>query len=115
MEMLVSGPPPPSAKLYIFGGNIESTNLILSANYPNKYRWRFKTIGRGQILDMDLTVSNFSDIEETSLKLTHSGSGRPKFQLYNNAIVANNGNVEIGIDEPDAKLDIFGGSLESTT
>ncbi|MFO0321150.1 MAG: hypothetical protein ACK504_01835 [Bacteroidota bacterium] len=32
----------PSAKLDIFGNNGNTTNMILSANYSDKFRWRFK-------------------------------------------------------------------------
>lgn len=99
----------PSAKLDIFGANSNSVNLILSANYVDKYRWRLKTIDRGNSIDMDFTASDGADNEETVLKLTRSNSTRPEFQLYNNAIVANNGNVGIGTENTaNAKLSVAG-------
>lgn len=104
------GVPLPGARLDIFGSSGNTTNLILSANYIDKYRWRMKTIDRGIAIDMDFTSSDGADTEETVLKLTRSTSGRPEFQLYNNVIVANNGNVGIGIDNPSARLQINGDS-----
>ncbi len=98
----------PNAKLDIYGANANTTNLILSANYVNKYRWRIKTRDLGAAIDMDFTASDANDTEETVLKLTRSTSGRPEFQLYNNAIVANNGNVGIGTATPDSKLSVNG-------
>lgn len=86
----------PGAKLDIYGGNYITTNLILSANYVDKLRWRMKTIDRGNAIDLDFTSSDAFDAEEAVLKLTRSSSGRPEFQLYNNAIVAIDGNVGIG-------------------
>jgi hypothetical protein len=98
----------PSGKLDIFGGAVNPTNLILSANYINKYRWRFNTFDRGAAIDLDFTASDFDDNQETVLKLTRSTSGRPEFQLYNNTIVANDGKVGIGSANPDEKLTVKG-------
>jgi Phage T4 tail fibre len=98
----------PSAKLDIFGGNATSTNLILSANYKDVYRWRFNTLDRGNAIDLDFTASDNLDTQEQVLKLSRSNSGRPEFQLYNNAIVANDGFVGIGTASPDAKLTVKG-------
>lgn len=100
------GVPSPNARLDIFGSNGNTTNIILSANYVDKYRWRMKTIDRGAAIDMDFTSSDGTDVEETVLKLTRSTSGRPEFQLYNNTIVANNGNVGMGTDNPFARLQL---------
>ncbi len=98
----------PNGKLDIYGANFNTTNLILSANYVDKYRWRLKTRDRGNAIDMDFTASDANDSEETVLKLTRSTSGRPEFQLYNDAIVANNGNVGIGTASPKEKLQVEG-------
>jgi len=98
----------PNAKLDIFGNAAEATNIILGANYPNRYLWRLKTIDRGNAIDLDFTVSNYVDDQEQALRLTSSNSGRPEFQLYNNAIVANNGDVGIGTANPTSKLTVAG-------
>ncbi len=99
----------PTGKLDIFGNNPTSTNLILAANYSNKYRWRLNTTDRGNAIDLDFTSSDFYDTQESVLKLSRSSSGRPEFQLYNNAIVANNGNVGIGTNKTSsAKLTVAG-------
>lgn len=80
-----------------------------SANYPDKHRWRVKTIDRGEAIDLDFTVSDDHDAEEPVLKLSRSNSDRPEFQLYNNAIVANNGNVGIGTSNTtNARLTVAG-------
>uniref|UniRef100_UPI0035AECCFC hypothetical protein n=1 Tax=Flavobacterium oreochromis TaxID=2906078 RepID=UPI0035AECCFC len=96
----------PSAKLEIFGNMETATNMILSANYPDKYRWRFITADRGNAIDLDFTSSDVGDVQESVLKLSRSNSGRPEFQLYNNAIVANNGAVGIGTVEPQGKFHV---------
>ena len=98
----------PNAKLDIFGNAGETTNIILAADYPNSYLWRLKTIDRGNAIDLDFTVSNHADEQEQALRLTASNSGRPEFQLYNNAIVSNNGNVGIGTANPTSKLTVVG-------
>ncbi|WP_029272453.1 hypothetical protein [Flavobacterium sp. KJJ] len=98
----------PEAKLHIYGNNGETTNIILAADYPDRYRWRFKTMDRGNAIDLDFTVSNHIDNQEQVLILSASNSGRPEFQLYNNAIVANDGNVGIGTATPDSKLAVNG-------
>jgi hypothetical protein len=98
----------PSGKLDIFGAAVNPTNLILSANYIDRYRWRFNTFDRGAAIDLDFTASDQNDNQETVLKLTRSTSGRPEFQLYNNAIVANDGKVGIGTANPDEKLTVKG-------
>jgi hypothetical protein len=101
----------PGAKLDIFGGNATSTNLILSANYLDRYRWRFNTLDRGNAIDLDFTASDNLDAQEQVLKLSRSNSGRPEFQLYNNVIVANDGNVGVGTPAPSAKLDVNGDAI----
>ncbi|MEP5338782.1 MAG: hypothetical protein ABJL44_19140 [Algibacter sp.] len=103
----------PNGKLDIYGANSNTTNLILAANYIDKYRWRFNTIDRGYAIDMDITASDSNDNPEAVLKLSRSSSTRPEFQLYNNAIVANNGKVGIGTDDPIEKLSVLGNVLAS--
>ena len=99
----------PAAKLDIFGNNATTTNLILSADYSDRFRWRMKTVDRGNTIDMDLTASDNTDAEQTVLTLTHPSSTRPEFKLINNTIVANDGNVGIGTANTSAaKLTVAG-------
>ncbi|MEO9512728.1 MAG: pyocin knob domain-containing protein [Flavobacteriaceae bacterium] len=104
----------PDGKLHINGSNANTTNLILSANYEDKYRWRLNTIDRGYAIDLDITASDSGDNQEAVLKLSRSSSTRPEFQLYNNAIVANNGKVGIGTVSPTEKLDVTGNIAANT-
>ena len=104
----------PDGKLHIYGSNANTTNLVLSANYEDKFRWRLNTIDRGNAIDLDITSSDLSDNQEAVLKLSRSNSSRPEFQLYNNAIVANNGNVGIGNASPSEKLDVTGNIAANT-
>ncbi|MCZ8215088.1 MAG: tail fiber protein, partial [Cyclobacteriaceae bacterium] len=98
----------PDAKLDVFANNPNADNLILSANYSEQYRWRFRTIDRGNAIDLDITASDGNDIQETVLKLSRSNSGRPEFALNENWLVANNGNVGIGTTNPTEKLTVNG-------
>ncbi|MEL7003928.1 MAG: pyocin knob domain-containing protein [Bacteroidota bacterium] len=104
----------PDGKLHINGSNSNSTNLVLSANYEDRFRWRLNTVDRGYAIDLDITSSDTNDNQEAVLKLSRSNSTRPEFQLYNNAIVANNGNVGIGNATPTQKLDVTGNILANT-
>jgi len=101
----------PNSKLDIFGNSGNTTNLILSANYKDSYRWRLKTEYRGYAIDLDFTVSDSDDTEETLLKLSRSTSNRPEFQFLNNALVINNGIVGMGTETPisNSRLDVIGG------
>ncbi|MFO0321149.1 MAG: hypothetical protein ACK504_01830 [Bacteroidota bacterium] len=63
---------------------------------------------------MDFTASDGSDTEETVLKLTRSNSTRPEFQLYNDAIVANDGKVGIGLQYPPVQLSVFNTETQTT-
>jgi hypothetical protein len=101
----------PAAKLAIHGASASATNLILSANYPDQYRWRLNTNDRGHAIDLDFTASDDSDNQEVVLKLTRSNSERPEFQLYGDAIVSNNGQVGIGTSAPQARLHIIDGGF----
>jgi len=87
---------PTSAKLEVFNNSNNATNLILSADYSNSYRWRFNTVDRGNAIDMDITASNSGDQQESILKLSPTFSGRPALILMNNWLVASNGNIGIG-------------------
>ncbi len=103
----------PDGKLDIYGANFNTTNLVLSANYENKLRWRFNTIDRGNAIDLDITSSDSGDNQEAVLKLSRSNSTRPEFQLHNNTLVANNGNVGIGTASPSEKLHVVGDILSN--
>ncbi len=104
----------PDGKLHIHGSNSNTTNLVLSANYEDKFRWRLNTIDRGNAIDLDITSSDTGDNQEAVLKLSRSNSTRPEFQLYNNTIVANNGYVGIGTASPTQKLDVTGNIITNT-
>ena len=105
----------PDAKLDLVNNPGSTNNLALATNsYPNAYRWRFNTVDRGMAIDLDFTVSNNLDNQETILQLSHSGSGRPELKVENNWLVINNSNLGIGTVDPDAKLDIFGNSGSTT-
>ena len=104
----------PDGKLHIHGSNSNTTNLVLSANYEDKFRWRLNTIDRGNAIDLDITSSDTGDNQEAVLKLSRSNSTRPEFQLYNNTIVANNGYVGIGTASPTQKLDVTGNIIANT-
>jgi hypothetical protein len=80
----------------IFNNSSTSTNLILSANYATAYRWRMKTLDRGNAIDLDFTASDAADTEEAVLQLSRSNSTRPEFRVMNDWLVVNNGNVGIG-------------------
>ncbi|MFZ0597037.1 MAG: hypothetical protein WAM46_08650 [Flavobacterium sp.] len=97
-----------SSALNVYGNNPDATNIILAADYADIFRWRVKTKDRGNAIDLDFTSSDINDTQEDVLKLSRSNSGRPQFQLYNNAIVANNGNVGIGTANPTSKLTVAG-------
>jgi hypothetical protein len=92
----------------IFGGSPASVNLVFGANYNDRFRWRVRTTDRGNAIDMDFTASDNSDTEEAVLRLTHSSSGRPEFQLNNDAIVSNDGRVGIGTANPQHRLHVNG-------
>ena len=104
----------PDGKLHVHGSNSNTTNLVLSANYEDKFRWRLNTIDRGNAIDLDITSSDFGDNQEAVLKLSRSNSTRPEFQLHNNTIVANNGSVGIGTASPSQKLDVAGNIIANT-
>lgn len=92
----------PSGKLDLFTNSGNATNLVLSADYNNKYRWRFNTVDRGNAIDMDITASDVNDTQQTILKLAPTFSGRPAFALEGNWLVANNGNIGINTTDGTA-------------
>ncbi|WP_443946581.1 hypothetical protein ACJVDH_05580 [Pedobacter sp. AW1-32] len=98
-------------QVHIYGASPNSTNLILSANYENTYRWKFKTVDRGNAIDLDIVGTNNSDQEEQILKLSPSISGRPELTFLNNWFVINKGNIGIGTANADAKLRLVGGAV----
>jgi hypothetical protein len=98
----------PDASLDIYSQSPNAGNLILAANYHDRYRWRFRTIDRGNAIDLDITASDGSDVQEPVLKLSRSTSGRPEFAINENWLVANNGNVGIGTTNPNQKLTVNG-------
>jgi len=105
----------PDAKLDLVNNPGSANNLALATNaYPNAYRWRINTIDRGMAIDLDITASDGSDIQEAVLQLSRSNSGRPELRIENDWLVVNNGNIGIGGADPDAKLDIFGNSSNAT-
>jgi hypothetical protein len=98
----------PDAKLDIYGASSTTTNLILSANYENAWRWRALTVDRGNGIDLDLTVSDSTDTQETLLQLSRSTSGRPELKFKDNWFVINDSNVGIGTASPTQKLEVAG-------
>jgi hypothetical protein len=107
----------PSGKLDIFGNANNVTNLVLSANYNNAYRWRFNTIDRGAAIDLDITASNNIDEQQSILKLSPTYSGRPSLILQDNWLVAKDGKISIGTaDAKGYKLAVAGSAIaESMT
>lgn len=96
----------PAARLDIYNGLASGTNLILSANYYNKYRWRFNTVDRGNAIDLDITASDNSDVQEYLLKLSRSNSGRPELTFLNNWLVINNGKIGLSTATPKSLLSL---------
>ncbi|MDN3588120.1 hypothetical protein QWY86_15660 [Pedobacter aquatilis] len=96
------------AKMHIFGNSPSTTNFILSANYENSYRWKFKTIDRGSAIDLDIVGTNSGDSEEAVLKLSPSFSGRPELSFMNDWLIINNGDIGIGTSTPKEKLSVNG-------
>ncbi len=104
----------PDGRLDIYNANGAASappNLILSADYENAYRWKFKTVDRGFAIDLDINATDAADTEETVLALTRSTSTRPEFAVLSDKLVVNNGNVGIGQAAPTQKLEIAGGVL----
>ena len=95
-------------QIHIFGNSPSSTNLILSANYENSYRWKFKTTDRGNAIDLDIVGTNNSDQEEQIIKFSPSFSGRPELSFMNDWMVINNGNMGLGTISPTERLSVNG-------
>ncbi len=88
-------------ELHIHGSSPSATNLILSANYENIYRWKFKTTDRGSAIDLDIVATNQVDQEEQVIKFSPSFSGRPELSFMNDWLVVNNGNIGMGTLTPN--------------
>ncbi|CAH0304374.1 hypothetical protein SRABI27_04865 [Pedobacter sp. Bi27] len=95
-------------ELHIYGSSPSATNLILSANYENSYRWKFKTTDRGSAIDLDIVGTNQADQEEQLIKLSPSFSGRPELSFMNDWLVVNNGNIGMGTLTPNERLSVNG-------
>jgi len=90
----------------LFGNSSNTTNLILAANYPNSFRWKFKTIDRGSGIDLDIVSTNTNDQEESMLSFSPSYTGRPELSVLTDAFVLHDGKVGIGTADPSSKLAI---------
>ncbi|MBO9675433.1 MAG: hypothetical protein J7577_18435 [Sphingobacteriaceae bacterium] len=95
-------------ELHIYGNSPSATNLILSANYENIYRWKFKTTDRGNAIDLDIVATNGGDQEEQVIKFSPSFSGRPELSFMNDWLVVNNGNIGMGTVTPSERLAVNG-------
>ncbi|NII83291.1 MULTISPECIES: hypothetical protein [unclassified Pedobacter] len=95
-------------ELHIYGNSPSATNLILSANYENIYRWKFKTTDRGNAIDLDIVGTNGGDQEEQVIKFSPSFSGRPELSFMNDWLVVNNGNIGMGTVTPSERLAVNG-------
>ncbi|MBB6239860.1 hypothetical protein HDC90_004522 [Pedobacter sp. AK013] len=95
-------------ELHIYGNSPSATNLILSANYENIYRWKFKTTDRGNAIDLDIVATNNIDQEEQLIKFSPSFSGRPELSFMNDWLVVNNGNIGMGTVTPSERLAVNG-------
>ncbi|MCX2495303.1 hypothetical protein OQX63_17565 [Pedobacter sp. PF22-3] len=95
-------------QLHIFGNSPAATNIVLSANYENIYRWKFKTTDRGNAIDLDIVATNNADQEEQLIKFSPSFSGRPELSFMNDWLVVNNGNIGMGTLTPNERLAVNG-------
>lgn len=97
----------PNARVQVHAAGT-TTNLILSKNYVDKYRWAMNVVDRGEGLDLDFSISDYNDAYETVMKLARTNTGRPEFAIHDTWLVANNGNIGIGMNNPLHRLDVNG-------
>ncbi len=74
----------PDGKLDIFNGVSAATNLSLSANYENAFRWKVKTTDRVNGIDLDFYGTDGSDAETLISSFAIPGSGRPSLSINGN-------------------------------
>ena len=102
------------------GSNGDYTAAILTANYPNTYRWKFKTADLGGGIDLNIIGTNISDTEVGGLQLSIPAAGRG-FRWMGQQINTNNDiitvtsnvtyNLSAGVWQPIANLENYSGTF----